>query len=171
MSDLKTIRMKLMTDNMPAYAHPLSLEFDPRHGQRMPYAIRHGKFLSDLREEVASMPKQPSLDKARSWAFVCHYETFWWDCAEHGLTAFFSSTGTCVSCSKKSRQTINPARRLATGSTYRDDCPVHGDVEFSKSRGLCLKCYNTLGKPRPASTNPAGWYVDRTGNQIPAPSK
>lgn len=56
--------------------------------------------------------------------------------------------------------------------TYPATCPVHGpEVPHHTVRGLCLGCFTSMGHPRTAATNPAGYYWDpRAQEGKPAPS-
>jgi hypothetical protein len=155
MSSLETLRVKLISGGYNFAAQPLTLTYDPRHGQDMPALVNGGKFLQDLREEVRNRPAPIAQAEARSRARSCHFDMYLWACPSHGETGHHTQSGRCAAC-----------QREPSEPTYIGSCVVHGDVPHSAARRLCLGCYNTLGKPRPLATNPTGWYVDRAGKII-----
>lgn len=155
MTSLETLRIKLTSGGYDFAAQPLTLTYDPRHGQPMPALVNGGKFLQDLRHETNQRPKAVAAIEARNRARSCHFDMYMWECPEHGETGYHTHSGRCAACLRDSK-----------GTTYLDTCLVHGEVAHSTTRRLCLNCYNTLGKPRPLATNPLGWYVDRAGKIV-----
>lgn len=167
MSAIETLRMKLLTGEY-VYTEPsLKLKHDDRYGTVMPYVENLGAFLEDARRKDRAPPAVK--DEARWRAKVLFYSTFMWECPDHGLAMFHTATGKCSLCYKESKRKVVPERAAATGPTYMYNCGMHGHVEHSTARGLCLSCYNTLGQPRPKSTNPKGYYLNREGVVREAP--
>ncbi len=159
MSAIETIAVKLKTGDYPFQNNPMELKLDPRTGLPSPWVIRSGAFLSDLRAQFAQKPPEANHAMRRDRARHLHFDMYEWTCPEHGETAFHTVSGRCTKC----------ARKAPVDSSYTGHCPIHGEGPFSSARRLCLGCYNTLGKPRPVSTNPAGFYVGRDGKFIECP--
>lgn len=169
MSALETIRLKLASNEYTFSDHSLSLIFDPRHNQTMPWSNQARKFLEDIRREDRVKPLPRSHYEARSRAKFSLLSMFAWNCPAHGEAPHHTHSGKCAVCYKESKRPVVRARVEATGPTYMHSCQIHGMVEHSTARGLCLRCYNTLGQPRPVSTNPHGYFVNRDGAIRPAP--
>lgn len=164
MDSLDSIRVKLEA----GFDEPgLVLKFDPSCGHSMPYILEDDRFLEEARKTARSDPATPHIEVARRRAAWLRYDLFLWNCSVHGVTAFRTQTCRCVECSQPGRKARNAARhesRKLGLPAYIDNCTVHGECTFSTARGLCLSCYNTLGQPRPLSTNPLGFYVGQDGN-------
>lgn len=163
MDSLESIRMRLQS----GFTIPnLVLEYDSRYGWGMPYMVDGECFLEDARIAGRSNPGTPHIELARRNAQWLHFDVFMWKCSAHGYTMFHTKSGRCAHCAQPGRRSQNAARaesRTTGQSTYKDLCTVHGRSTFSTARGLCLSCYNTLGQPRPRSTNPFGFYVAQDG--------
>lgn len=127
---------------------------------------------------------RPPMPPARKTAREARQPTYFAPCPAHGIRVpHYTHNGACAQCYTTDgrlrappRPAASPARVDArrTGSpTYLAACPVHGPgVPHHTQRGLCAQCYNSLGSPRPASTNPAGYYwCHRTQQGLPAPKR
>ncbi len=164
MASLETLKMKFLTGEYSFVSPPLTLKYDPRHGSEMPFAPLKGMLLEDARRAPCEPPRIER--QARELAQSLFFNAYWWTCEHHGPTMFHTASGKCSICYKESKRKVTPARaaaKVAGEATYMDHCAIHLTVAHSTARGLCLSCYNTLGKPRPKSTNPRGWYINLEG--------
>lgn len=133
--------------------------------------------INDLDEEHKFRLREANANRRKKYYYIC--ET-------HGVSLFSVHTWKCIKCydiygmrrdnpsqlelRPPGRPAINQARadaRRAGFPSYDSVCPVHGQGPFSTARGLCLQCYSALGAPRPRSTNPVGFYLDRNGEVVP----
>lgn len=127
---------------------------------------------------------------ARVEATSMRRKRYAWTCEIHGLSPHSIYTAKCLYCYDsigiprsrsrdaptpppgRHRGNADPVRveaRRREHKTYLKNCVLHGEVAHSVERGRCLRCYNSLGRPRPKSTNPDGYYVTPDGDIREAP--
>lgn len=147
------------------------------HGM-VPHSVLHGKCLSCYNTTGAERKAEAKpVTSERVNARSAGHTTFIGNCPVHGKVPFNVRHGKCLTCYSTTGHTRKrPANWTATDEptariqarrdgerTYTANCAIHGAADHCVIRGLCLKCYNTLGVPRPKSSNPVGYYVDRVG--------
>lgn len=149
----------------------------PTHGD-VQHSVLHGKCLSCF--NTVGQPRKSWINtggpvSVRSQARKDGNATYIAPCPTHGNVPHNTVFGKCLTCytthgTRRKRGTVTvdePTARIQARRdgerTYTANCAIHGATDHDVIRGLCLKCYNTLGVPRPRSTNTVGYYVDRVG--------
>lgn len=118
-------------------------------------------------------------NEARALARFERQAIYAWTCEVHGPADHSVKHGKCLLCFNRDgyrRSQLaaggNSARieaRRAGAASYPGECVLHGEVRRSTIHGTCLECYSTAGRPRSASVNTLGVYIDKKGDVQIAP--